>query len=611
MIVLRVYELDNLSSAIPITLEDNKCYCDHNLNGADTVTFEIQRKNENHISIAEEVKVDVFGNRFVIKKIDEHSDFTTVNCELDLDDWKAKLNKNFRMTNSTIEQVLLAIIPDGWTRNYESGVDLSKHTTVEKQEGKAFVAVTSHELLDYVADAFSVVFKFDAINKSITAVNPDSYTSSGEFFMEDLNMTELGYNGDSSDFVTRVYAYGKDGLTFASINNNKEYVENVAYSNKVINYVITDERYTVKQHLLDYANRVLNEKCMPQKSYTCSIKNFDGGIWLYKIVTIVDQRRKTRVEHQCVKYREYNDHSLDSITLSSQAPSIEKIVKSNSKTANDLIEAQRTTIYDLIQQEVDAATALITGSQGGYFKWIYDDDGRPIELVNLGDSKDINTAQQVWRWNQNGLGHSNNGYNGTYGLALTKDGKINATMITTGVLNAGVIRAGVLADVNNITTFNLEDGTLAIKKGSINLGNGNFVVTSGGVLTAKDATINGQITAGDTTGGYWTRLNVNGQLIGYKNVSGTNTRYGLVDFAAVEVDLDDNIDRYGLQLIGKDVIRIQAPKISVATDSGTGKFGATGTQKFIIDIQNVGDGQIQWTQKNFRFINGFMVTQIT
>ena len=610
MIVLRVYELDNLSSAIPITLEDDKCYCDHNLNGADTVTFEIQRKNENHTSIAEEVKLDVFENRFVIKKIDEHSDFTTVNCELDLDDWKAKLNKNFRMTNSTIDQVLLAIIPTGWTRNYESGVDLSLHTTVEKQEGKAFVAVTSHELLDYVADAFSVVFKFDAINKSITAVNPDSYTSSGEFFMEDLNMTELGYNGDSSDFVTRVYAYGKDGLTFASINNNKEYVENVAYSNKVINYVVTDERYTVKQNLLKYAQKVLNEKCMPQKSYTCSIKNFDGDIWLYKIVTIVDQRRKTRVEHQCVKYREYNDHSLDSITLSSQAPSIEKIVKSNSKTANDLIEAQRTTIYDLIQQEVDAATALITGNQGGYFKWIYDDDGRPIELVNLGDSKDINTAQQVWRWNQNGLGHSNNGYNGTYGLALTKDGKINATMITTGVLNAGVIRAGVLADVNNITTFNLEDGTLVIKKGSINLGSGNFVVTSGGVLTANDANIKGQITTGDTTGGYWTRLNVNGQLIGYKNVSGTNTQYGLVDFTADERDLTDQIDRYGLKLIGKDVIRFQAPKFAVATGSGTGTFCQSGYIWIVTEITDNGNGTITWHRERIRFINGFMVTPL-
>lgn len=610
MIVLRVYELDNLSSAIPITLEDDKCYCDHNLNGADTVTFEIQRKNENHISIAEEVKVDVFGNRFIIKKVDEHSDFTTVNCELDLDDWKAKLNKNFRMTNSTIDQVLLAIIPAGWTRNYESGVDLSLHTTVEKQEGKAFVAVTSYELLDYVADAFSVVFKFDAINKSITAVNPDSYTSSGEFFMEDLNMTELGYNGDSSDFVTRVYAYGKDGLTFASINNNKEYVENVAYSNKVINYVVTDERYTVKENLLKYAQKVLNEKCMPQKSYTCSIKNFDGDIWLYKIVTIVDQRRKTRVEHQCVKYREYNDHSLDSITLSSQAPSIEKIVKSNSKTANDLIEAQRTTIYDLIQQEVDAATALITGNQGGYFKWIYDDDGRPIELVNLGDSKDINTAQHVWRWNQNGLGHSNNGYNGTYGLALTKDGKINATMITTGVLNAGVIRAGVLADVNNITTFNLEDGTLSIKKGSINLGSGNFVVDSDGALTAKNATINGQVTAGNTTGGYWTRLNTAGQLVGYRNVNGSNVQYGLIDYAAVEHDLVDGIDRYGLRLVGKDVIRIQSPKISVATGSGTGTFCQSGYIWVVTQITDNGDGKISWDSKKLHFINGFMTTPL-
>ena len=221
MIVLKVYELDDLSSAIPITLEDDKCYCEHNLNGADTLTFEIQRKNENHISIAEEVKVDVFGNRFVIKKIDEHSDFTTVNCELDLDDWKAKINKNYRV---------------------------------------------------------------DVLNKTITVIDTDAFTSSGEFFMEDLNMTELGYNGDSTNFITRVYAYGKDGLTFADINDGKEYVENSSYSNKVINYVLIDERYTIKENLLQYAQKVLNEKCMPQKSYTCSIKNFDGDIWLYKIV---------------------------------------------------------------------------------------------------------------------------------------------------------------------------------------------------------------------------------------------------------------------------------------------------------------------------------------
>lgn len=462
MIVLKVYGFDDMSSAIPISLEDDKCYCDHNLNGLDTLTFEIQRKNDNHTSIVEEAKVVVFGNRFVIKKIDEHSDFTTVSCEIDLDDWKAKINKNYRAVNELITNVMQNVIPDGWTITYGTGVDITSRGTVEKQEGKAFIAATSLDLLDYISNAFSVVFNFDVLNKTITVINTEAFTSSGDFFMEDLNMTELGYNGDSTNFITRVYAYGKDGLTFADINDDKEYVENASYSDKVINYVLIDERYTIKANLLQYAQKVLNEKCQPVKSYTCSIKNFEGSIWLYKVVTIIDQRRKTRVEHQCVKYREYNNHSLDVITLSSQSPSIEKIVSDNAKTTNDLIAEQSTYIWGVIQNEIEEATAKITGSQGGYFKWIYDADGKPIELVNLGDSKDINTAQKVWRWNQGGLGHSNNGYNGTYDLALTNDGKINASMITTGILNAGVIRAGIIQDLQNSNFWNLETGAFSL-----------------------------------------------------------------------------------------------------------------------------------------------------
>ena len=52
------------------------------------------------------------------------------------------------------------------------------------------------------------------------------------------------------------------------------------------------------------------------------------------------------------------------------------------------------------------------------------------------NTKDINTATRVWRWNNNGLGYSSTGYNGTYGTALTADGKIVADRILTGVLKA-------------------------------------------------------------------------------------------------------------------------------------------------------------------------------
>ena len=42
---------------------------------------------------------------------------------------------------------------------------------------------------------------------------------------------------DTRSLVTRLYAYGADGMTFASINNGKEYVEEygVFYRNQGIN----------------------------------------------------------------------------------------------------------------------------------------------------------------------------------------------------------------------------------------------------------------------------------------------------------------------------------------------------------------------------------------
>ena len=607
MIVLKVYSFGDMSSAIPIVLEDDKCYCDHNLNGFDTLTFEIQRKNDNHKSIVEEAKVYVFGNRFIIKKIDEHSDFTTVNCELDLDEWKAKINKNYRAVNELIINVMQNVIPDGWTITYGTGVDTTSRATVEKQEGKEFIAVTSLELLDYISNAFSVVFNFDVLLKTITVINIDAFTSSGDFFMEDLNMTELGYNGDSTNFITRVYAYGKDGLTFADINDDKEYVENVSYSNKIINYVLIDERYTVKANLLQYAQKVLNEKCQPVKSYTCSIKNFEGSIWLYKVVTIIDQRRQTKVEHQCVKYREYNNHNLDVITLSSQSPSIEKIVSDNVKTTNDLIAEQSTYIFGVIQDEIEEATSKITGNQGGYFKWIYDADGKPIELVNFGDTKDINTAQKVWRWNQGGLGHSNNGYNGTYDLALTNDGKINASMITTGILNAGVIRAGIIQDLQNSNFWNLETGAFSL---SANATVGGSTVSSI-AQTEAAAAVNAQ-----TQLSIFNKLTNNGATQGiylYNNLLYLNGEYLKANSVSADVIYGGSLTLGGANNVNG---RLYVKDANGNTIGSWDKDGAviTGLLKMLGDttyctigntptyVNYVVEGLVQRTLENFQYV---------
>ena len=111
---------------------------------------------------------------------------------------------------------------------------------------------------------------------------------------------------------------------------------------------------------------------------------------------------------------------------------------------------------------IDHATELITGNLGGYvLLHDSDHDGHPDEILILDNASggDISQAVDVWRWNKAGLGHSGNGSSGPYdSVAITYDGKISASAVTTGVLNANLIKAGVIEDVNHRSTIDMTSG---------------------------------------------------------------------------------------------------------------------------------------------------------
>lgn len=64
---------------------------------------------------------------------------------------------------------------------------------------------------------------------------------------------------------------------------------------------------------------------------------------------------------------------------------------------------------------------------------------KPNELLIM-DNKDITKAKNVTRYNKNGLGFSTTGYYGNYEYGFTIDGKINASLISTGILSTILIQ---------------------------------------------------------------------------------------------------------------------------------------------------------------------------
>lgn len=110
-----------------------------------------------------------------------------------------------------------------------------------------------------------------------------------------------------------------------------------------------------------------------------------------------------------------------------------------------------------LQQAVSGATDLITGAKGGNIRIMYNGAGLPYEQVIL-DTQDITTAQNVWRWNVGGFGHSSAGYNGEYTTAITQDGHIVADFVDVGTLNANILQAGVIRSQDGLSWWNLETG---------------------------------------------------------------------------------------------------------------------------------------------------------
>lgn len=105
----------------------------------------------------------------------------------------------------------------------------------------------------------------------------------------------------------------------------------------------------------------------------------------------------------------------------------------------------------------DIAQAIET-ARGGVISQILDADGTWSELV-IANSQDLSTATSVWRFNINGLAHSNRYSGGTYTFALDDQGRIVATLIQTGILQ----------DALGNNYWNLDTGAFQITNGTINI----------------------------------------------------------------------------------------------------------------------------------------------
>lgn len=361
--------IHNGSEKTPLTeYQKDTFFVTKSYGGLSSLQFDINPKASRYKYIAEETRIEYDGKYYNVKTINERSNISTVTAELDIDDFKDRVWTSFNATTATLKSILDKVLDgSGWS---VSGADvIPNRRTVELND------VNRWGVLDKLTNStmFDIAYEIDNISKVLTVIRPQlNNKPTGTYFTDELNLKECTHKGSTSELITRLYAYGKDGLSIALYNEGKEYVENHDYSDKIISTIWRDDRYTNAENLRDAAIEKLKTMARPVSSYTCKIIDLAKikperyntllPYKLYDIVTLVNRYKSVATNYRIVETKEYphipeqNEASLNSVSAKITAKISSALQSINDINLDNIIDREK---VNEINRTVEANTAAI------------------------------------------------------------------------------------------------------------------------------------------------------------------------------------------------------------------------------------------------------------
>ena len=473
-----------------IPLDFDKYFIQEETNGEDQIGFTPPLDHADYKLLTEEVQLldAEDGQVYRITAIDEGAATANIKGKLELSPLRADMRIPYTNGSDTLAGTVEGVLPAGWT--------VVDHSLSTIRRTIDLDSATPEDVILGAASAFGgLAIRYKIADKAVHFYAPGDFKAGGVYLTEELNLTSTNFKGSSSGLCTRLYARGKDGLTFAGINGGKDYVENFSYTDKIICAYWEDERYTVAENLLEAAQKKVDASAVPVRSYSCGVVDlakawrYEEGagsniyahlnIQLLTVATLLDTRRGTRIDHQVVQYKRYPHYpDLNVVTLSTKAPTITTTVKQ----LQDAIENPSSSFRKQMQSLINQMAAGISGHDGGTMEITFNSEGKP-NGIRWGDGDDLATSQKVLWLNLEGIAYGQNGVNGDYSTvwSFAQNGFV-ADWIVVGTLTANLIKTGLLQSKNGKSWINLDTGAAQLA-GTFLSGTDAFLAElSGGML---------------------------------------------------------------------------------------------------------------------------------
>lgn len=519
-------------------------YIKEKADGLDELVFNISIYDKAYPDILEEAAIE-YDQRYLIKAIDAGSSTAKVKCQLDVDAFKEKMYLKYTNGSATLIETIGSVLPTDWQVLDESGSTIRR--TIEGD-------YTALDVLDKCRDTYNVAFRFDNKLKQIKAIDVSKKEPLGAFASRELNLKEINYKGKSTDLYTRLYAYGKNGLSFADINDGKPYVECLKYTDKIICRYWKDDRYEQAENLKEAAQKAVDAAAIPERSYECSVYDLAQtnpemysfqDFELFNIVTLIDDIKDISINYQVVEYLKCPFYpEKNTVTLSSVAPKIQNSVKNIITQIENPNSQFRTNIQNLINELGNQ----ISGQNGGNMVITQNEQGQPNGIMIM-DTPDKATAKKVLWFNLSGIAYSDTGVNGNYSSVWSfEEGGFIADWLVAGTINAINI-IGSFIKGSTLQFGSDENKTVKVYGSNTGVtfqGNGNINMQTQGIFDLTNyaagsnySTVSNRIyaTDSDKSNGVWL-LNRNtdtqkeaNRIHIYKNKNGGSSGFELLNYS--------------------------------------------------------------------------------
>ena len=279
------------------------------INGEDTLSFSIPYRDSKRKYIDSEKKIQIVDDVYKVRTITDTKDtsgntVTTVYAEAEFYDLTFSVRKEEKVFDAVTAEVPMTYALEG-TEWSVGTVNVRTKRTWTSTEKNAL------SILRAVADLHGGDLVFDCPNRLVHLLTVNG-KDSGALFAYKKNMKSIERVVDTRSLVTRLYAVGADGLTFADINGGKPYIEDFTYSKDIRISTLDCSSFTNPYQMLEYAEMRLAQYCKPSVSYVLNamdlsvLTGYEHEAWeLGDYVRVEDKELGLSVTTRIVR-REYN-----------------------------------------------------------------------------------------------------------------------------------------------------------------------------------------------------------------------------------------------------------------------------------------------------------------